>query len=814
MAKPTRVLYLGFVVGLAAAVITIWTTLLARPAAAQEGDNAGPIVVIDAVLFDGYSLDDADEAVRLINIGSRPEPLQGWSFSDGGSTKSEIASDLVLMPGQGVWVARNRIAFRDSFGEEADYQPERWPGFANTGDEVVLSDRSGRQVDVLVYLDGDTSRSGWLGAAVVPYQVPGVFPGEGQILYRRREPTTGQPIADTDSAADWAQMTADVIHGRKVQYPGWRLDDYFFPLEITATATLTIAVAPDNAYEVVVEAIEQAKASIKLASLTLEHNGIGLALSAAAERGVQVELLLEGAPPGGLADQERYICQVIESAGGSCWFMISDEVRRIHNRYRYMHAKYMVIDDRVSVISSENFSPNSMPDDDKNDGTWGRRGVVILTDEPAIAAHLAQIFADDLDAKHGDILRWSASNAQYGSPPPGFIPRTEAGGITYTVRFPNAAIITGTHAFVLQQAPENMLSNQSGLLKLIDSAGEGDRLLIEQLTERPFWGKTTSNTVDDPNPRLEAVIAAARRGARVHFLLDEFYDVAGSRVGNAATCAYVAAISFKEDLAIECSLGNPSGMGIHNKMILAWVNGKGYVHIGSLNGTELSSKGNREIAIQIQSDEAFHYLARMFAGDLQPRIFLPLALYKFDGGADHLLISEIVYDTPGPDEAEFIELVNPTAHPIDLAGYALGDAVYPTDFEDRRMFPEGTILQPGKPLVIALSGTAFRMEFGLNPDFEIVDTDPVVPNMIDDPAWGDAKALLRLGNTGDEVVVWQGELTIDVVTYGDGAHPAVVGCPLLISPNRSLERRPYWRDTNDCPVDFKPQPFPSPGRLP
>ena len=58
--------------------------------------------------------------------------------------------------------------------------------------------------------------------------------------------------------------------------------------------------------------------------------------------------------------------------------------------------------------------------------------------------------------------------------------------------------------------------------------------------------------------------------------------------------------------------------GIHNKMVLVQLsNGSSYVHIGSLNGSETSSKVNRELAIQIQSNAAYRYLADIFDYDWQ-----------------------------------------------------------------------------------------------------------------------------------------------------------------------------------------------------
>jgi hypothetical protein len=54
-----------------------------------------------------------------------------------------------------------------------------------------------------------------------------------------------------------------------------------------------------------------------------------------------------------------------------------------------------------------------------------------------------------------------------------------------------------------------------------------------------------------------------------------------------------------EGLDLRARPGNPTDLGIHNKMILARTGGRGYVHGGSFNGSEVSSKVNRKIAPQV-----------------------------------------------------------------------------------------------------------------------------------------------------------------------------------------------------------------------
>lgn len=780
-------------------------------------DGLRPIVLLYAVYYDGIEdTDDKDEAVALRNVGLATADLGNWQLGNG-STNANIATNTLLHPGETLWLTKDAAAFAFSFGFQADAVLSPWPRLANDGDEVILRDNNGIIQDVLIYEGGDVNQNGWSGPAVQPYTVPSVFGEKGQVIYRRLDQATGLPVPDTNTAVDWASWRDDVINGRKVRYPGWDLEQFFFTKQITETGIITIAIAPDNAYEAVVAALDSAQHTIQIQSHTFENLGIAAALErAAAVRGVSVTVLLEGGPPGGIPDQEKYICAQIETAGGACWFMISDDPADIADRYSYLHAKFILLDGQRAIISSENLSPNSLPYDDKSDGTWGRRGIVLLTDAPGVVQHLQAIFdADFAPAQHADIFRWNTGSATYGLPSVGFVPITVTGGITYPVRYPETAVFTGNFPFEIVQSPENSLRDRGGLLGLLNQAGAGDTILVQQLTERPYWGSSTSNPIADPNPRLEAYVNAARRGATVRILLDSFFDTPSAANSNAATCRYANDIAQNEDLNLRCAVNNPTGLGIHNKMVLVQVNGRGYAHVGSINGTELSSKGNRELAVQVQSDALYSFLATMFHQDWPWRLYLPLLYNKYIGPATYPLISEILYDPAGSDDAEFIELVNPTSQPIDLSGYSIGDAVHPTDFEDVRIFPAGTIILPGKTLVIATTATGFYRNFGFNPDFEILETDTAVPSLIDDPNWGDPATFLQLGNQGDEVILRNpAGVVIDVVTYGTGHYPGVVSCPLVPAPNYSLERYPYWRDTDDCSFDFRIWAFPNPGFLP
>ena len=798
---------------------------------AQAGTLVVPtsqaVVLIKAVHFSGYELQQPDEAIQLMNVGGSTANLSGWRLQDnlGQATFPEGA---VLAPANQIWIARKANSFSRQFGFEPDYEIEEsiltvpnmsgggWH-LSDDGDLVLLYDSSEFLQDVLVYLSGDTTQSGWSGPAVMPYALTGVFGADGQVLFRRNDQVWGWPIADTNTAADWAQSNTGTYHNKLVQYPGWDLDAFFFSPVISETTDLLVGIAPDNAFDLMIQEIRNAEISLEIESQTIRSWPIASELISAAHRGVSVTLLLEGDPPGGIDDQEKYACRQLNAAGGACWFMISNSALHIFDRYRYLHAKIMIIDRQRVIISTENLSPDSLPNDDKSDGTWGRRGLVLVMNSPGVVSRVLAIWQADFDpSHHADLLMWQQDDPKYGDPPPGTIPITETGGSGYIVRYPTPWILTGTFESQVIQSPENSLRDQDGILHLLNEAGQGDTILVQQLNERPHWGPANSNSIDDPNPRLKAIVAAARRGASARILLDSYFSEISDPLGNHMTCREINQIAADEQLDLHCTEANPTGLGIHNKMILIEIDGRGYSFIGSINGTELSHKGNREIALIVQSDELYQLLAQMFNSDWPHIVYLPSMLYRFSGPADYMLISEIYYDPPGSTEDdEFIELVNPTNRPIRLDDFSLGDASKPEDFEDVRRFPSNTIVEPNTTLIIASTAVGFNGRFGFNPNFEIVESDPSVPNLIDDPSWGDSAAILRLGNSGDEVYLrGPGGMIVDAIAYGTGKVTRQTSCPLLTSSGRSLERYPYWADTDDCPADFRDWPFPNPGELP
>jgi len=761
-----------------------------------------------------YALHSGDEAVALINLGAVTATLTGWGLSDGDGTPDVTLPNVTLPPDDILWLTRNADDFHRAFGFEAGLAltyttyavpllAGKWPGFANDGDEALLFDGAGHPVDTLVYGDGLTTTTGWNGAAV-PYPRSGW--GKGQVLYRKLDQATGLPVPDTEAAADWAQATDDDVNGKKVRFPGWDLEEFFFPAQVTETATLTVWVSPDGLYEGIAGVLQQAQSNILIEGYTFySAELVGVITDLLAIRpSLAVTMLLEGRRD----EQVLWACGQMADAGANIYFMHSDDDApiKIYDRYALQHAKFLIVDGQWALVGSENFSPHAMPADPKADGTWGHRGVYLATDAPGVVARSLAIFDRDLDAAHSDIVPWGSHGYTVTTV---FTPTYNTNWVTYTARFSQPLVLSGTFAFEVIQSPENSLRDRDALLGLLGRAGSGDTILVEQLYEHQFWG---SGTADDPNPRLEAYIAAARRGVTVRLLLDSRYDYGD----NQATADYVNGIAQGEGLMLEVRLGNPTGEGIHNKMVLAWIGGRGYVHVGSINGSEVSNKVNRELALQVQSSETYEFLKAVFDYDWQAswsssphltHVYLPLITRRYVPPADHLVISELLYNPPGEDDEkdEWVEIYNPTGITVTLTGYSLSDGDSYGD--GTAAFPAGSSIGPGGVIVIAQRADAFRATYGFPPDFELKESDLAVPNMMP------LNSGIFWGNSGDEAILCDATgADVDVVVYGSGSYPGVTPHPGVGGGN-SLERKPAGRDTNDCSADFWERYEPDPGQV-
>lgn len=769
------------------------------------------------------------ESVALTNLGPQSVPLGGWCIDDTPSsgTRSCLPPGASIAPGETLWLAQDANGFYAQWGFEAHWGDPAaprpgvlaltgsWPGFTDAGEALYLLNNSNIAVDALAYGSG-TPGPGWNGVAV-PFPYAG-YNSAAQVLYRKLDQNTGAPVADTDRAADWAQDPADPLNGRKVRYPGWDLETLFFPLEITHTTHITIAVAPEGMLDIVSQTVASAQHTLLIEGYTLESVPLYEVLAARIQAGVVITTLLERAPAGGMDPTEKWIAQRLHQPPQSQVYFIGGST----SRYRYQHAKFILVDDRLALISTDNFSESSMPSDLIDNGTFGHRGFIALTDDPQIIARLKQIFTLDCDpAHHSDIRPYDSAFA----PPASYIPIPPVDWTFYPPLFRAPLAITATRLTLLQ-SPEQALRDQDALLGLLGRVGAGDLVQTMQLDEPYTWKEDAGEA--GLNPRLQALVAAARRGAEVQILLDSFYDDPIASGSNNATCLTLNALARSESLPLNCRMGNVTGLGIHAKLFLVQTGSERWVNLGSINGSENSNKANREIALQFESPAAYDALEEVFAYDWArgsgPLIFtqyLPLAFKDYLGPAQHVLITEVMINPANPGGGtetpwEWVELYNPTQETVALGGWLIGDALAAGDYGDGRyQFPAETRLLPQQIIIVAACAPEFSAAYGFNPAYEWQSCDPLVPDLAPAGSWDGFG--IALGNTADELmlvdtngahvdsVAWGGEVRINLIPFLNFIAPFPTGA--------TLERSPGNSDYNDCMRDFRIRYTPRPGTV-
>ncbi len=175
-------------------------------------------------------------------------------------------------------------------------------------------------------------------------------------------------------------------------------------------------------------------------------------------------------------------------------------------------------------------------------------------------------------------------------------------------------------------------------------------------------------------------------------------------------------------------------------------------------------------------------------------LFCPQQVKAQNPPANHILISEIFYDTPGSDAVEeWIEMYNPTDSVWDLSGWTL------TDLSRDFIFPTPTKIKPGSFLTIAKDTAGFQNLYGFESDLDGLS--------------------LSLNNSGDQILLKNSfDEVVDVVIYESGEFCPDVDFCLEPHPGvptgHSIERLPANEDSDDCAMDFIDQKYPSPGTTP
>ena len=548
-----------------------------------------------------------DEFLIISNIGESPVFVGGWYVSDG---EGEIffPSGASIPPGDSITITANGSAFFSDIGKRADYEwhdldpstPDMsltgnlW--LANTAEELTLKTDAGVEIDTVIWGDTTESLAGWIGDPVPQ-------PSEGEVLRRNRDVNSRIP-ADTNKRDDW-------MHFRKYWLGYSEIDMRNF----VASGPVIPFVSPDSSFSLISNEIDSASISIMIEIYQFTNWYIAQRLFAALDRGVSVQLLLEGGPVGWHMEtwgeqnpdvnQEKYIVRELSLRGADVRFMKVDRDNFTNDRYPYIHAKYAIFDTLRTVVMTENWKESGVPSNPTN----GNRGWGVLVEDEALAQYMTNVFENDFSNINPDIISYTPDHEKYGDPSDGFVLNESTAAGNYRPHF-DFIEVSGSINVTPVISPDTSLRYNSGIIKMLDDAEEN---ILAQLFY--FDRQWDQNGLTGKNPYVESLLDAARRGVTVRVTLDSSdYDQNGV-VDNKPSCAYLNDLAVAEELDLVCRIFDPAMTNLiklHNKGLIV---DDSKVLVSSINWNLNSITNNREVGLIIESKEIAYYFTDVFMSD-------------------------------------------------------------------------------------------------------------------------------------------------------------------------------------------------------
>mgnify|MGYP001765557376 CR=1 FL=1 len=530
-----------------------------------------------------------DEYFVLTNIGGSSADLFNWSVTDLEGALRFVSHELLPSGGR-LTVSANSSSYLRAYGRLPDVQMDdegcqlisRTGTFrlADVGDSITLVAPSGSVADFVRYGLCDENGSGWMGPSV-----PALKKGE----IARRIAGEGS-LKDTDSAGDWTPF-------REHRY-GYT--DLGPRSESVGAGELTAFVSPDCGLPVVVSAIDQAHSDIRLCAYEFSSSAVCKALVEALWRGVSVRVLVDGAPAGGMTDEQLACLSFLQDSGAAVLILLGNVSEGIVQHVGPLHAKYLVVDSSLGVVLSENFVESGLP----NDPFEGNRGWGVAFRDEGLAEYLEDLFDEDSRAGRQDVRCWrddpryvQGLQVDEGQE---WLPRV---GIIGPHKAAEACMVT------IVPSPDCSAA-EPFLLPMIAGAQE---VAVEQFQADLMWrDRWTGN--ESLSPLVGAVEEALGEGASASILLDPSWF---NTEDNSAVAEHIVGFATSRGLSGEAKLMDCSGPAktLHNKGLVL----NGTTSIVSSNNWGVSSFArNRELAVMVESAEVAEYFGAAFRMDWEP----------------------------------------------------------------------------------------------------------------------------------------------------------------------------------------------------
>ena len=516
------------------AVLAVLSLLMIVPLSSDSSDAEQSSLRLYAVYpTEGF------EGFALMNYGSQVD-LKDYYVTDG-EGKVNFTSSLKIDAYSVIFFCKSEPPGWIGFDDIVVYGQKgvTMKGFAlaDTGDDIYLK-KGDQIIDTFVYGDIRDAKEGWKGE---PFQ-----------KIQKKHLAVRSNYFDNDMASDW-ELT---IPGRTDHSQPKGYDAIVTPISF-----------PDD-YSPLFVALQESAVSIDISVYLISHPRIVSSLLRSLSLGVSVRILIEGTPAGGTTSSEIRALKTLSDNGAQVKVMKQTDGYRA---YGYIHCKYAVIDNKTTIITSENWQESSF---ESNRG-WGA-----VIESADYSSYMSALFEQDFSRQY-DVVSFES-----------LYPTAESD--TYRTYDSEKTQSRSYKASVTPVISPDY--SYDSMKKFIQSADT--RLYSEQLDVDYDW------VDEDDNP------ISWMKGISNHIDRRLIVDVTFDDRNDSDYEDGYGIIDALEGTGIDVRTPAFSGM-VHNKGVIA----DDTVWLGSINWTYNSFKENREAAVIIESKEISDYFTSLFLLD-------------------------------------------------------------------------------------------------------------------------------------------------------------------------------------------------------
>ncbi|WP_410513458.1 phospholipase D-like domain-containing protein [Paenibacillus sp. BR2-3] len=178
-------------------------------------------------------------------------------------------------------------------------------------------------------------------------------------------------------------------------------------------------------------------------------------------------------------------------------------------------------------------------------------------------------------------------------------------------------------------------------------------------------------------------------------------------------------------------------------------------------------------------------------------LVVPVSQQSFASSTDHVMITEVYYDTNlSYEPEEYVAITNPTTAAVNISNWAISNE------SNEVRFPTGTSIAVGQTLYVTKTASSFKGEMvTITPAFEYgSDSDPAVPQMVV------PGTVPVFSNTGGQVQLKNGSTIVDGLLYGStastctcwsGSQIPTVSAGVIMVRDR-MESTGLWEETDSA----------------